>query len=45
MHRMGNPKDIQGLALFLASPAARTITGAEVVIDGGTTLGSRTERR
>lgn len=39
MHRMGRPDDIQGLALFLASPASGYITGEQIVIDGGTTLG------
>lgn len=39
MHRLGQPDDIKGLALFLASPAARFITGAQITIDGGMTLG------
>jgi NAD(P)-dependent dehydrogenase (short-subunit alcohol dehydrogenase family) len=39
MRRIGEPDDIKGLALFLASPAASLITGAQIVIDGGTTLG------
>jgi NAD(P)-dependent dehydrogenase (short-subunit alcohol dehydrogenase family) len=39
MHRMGRPEDIQGLALFLASPASAYITGEQIVVDGGTTLG------
>jgi len=39
MHRLGEPDDIKGLALFLASPAAKFITGAQVVIDGGMALG------
>ena len=39
MHRLGTPEDLQGLALFLASPAARYITGVNVLIDGGFTLG------
>lgn len=40
MHRLGEPADIQGVALFLASPAAKFITGTQVVIDGGMTLGA-----
>jgi len=39
MRRLGQPDDIKGLALFLASPAAQFITGAQIVIDGGRSLG------
>jgi NAD(P)-dependent dehydrogenase (short-subunit alcohol dehydrogenase family) len=39
LKRMASPDEIMGLALFLASPAARYITGAQMVIDGGATLG------
>jgi NAD(P)-dependent dehydrogenase (short-subunit alcohol dehydrogenase family) len=39
MHRMGSCDDVVGAALFLASPAARFITGAEIIIDGGVSLG------
>ena len=39
MHRIGQPDDIQGLALFLASPASQYITGQEIIIDGGWGLG------
>ncbi|HWX85534.1 MAG TPA: SDR family oxidoreductase [Xanthobacteraceae bacterium] len=39
MRRLCEPDDIKGLALFLASPAAAFITGAQIVIDGGMTLG------
>ena len=39
MHRLGTPEDLQGLALFLASPAASYITGVNILIDGGFTLG------
>jgi NAD(P)-dependent dehydrogenase (short-subunit alcohol dehydrogenase family) len=38
-HRVGFPDDIKGLALFLASPASAYITGQEITIDGGWTLG------
>lgn len=38
--RVAKPDDIKGLALFLASPAADFITGAEIPIDGGAALGS-----
>jgi NAD(P)-dependent dehydrogenase (short-subunit alcohol dehydrogenase family) len=39
MHRVGQPDDIKGLALFLASSASAYITGQEIVIDGGWGLG------
>jgi NAD(P)-dependent dehydrogenase (short-subunit alcohol dehydrogenase family) len=39
MHRVGQPDDIKGLAVFLASPASEYITGQEIVIDGGWGLG------
>jgi len=39
LHRIATPEDIQGAALFLASPASRHMTGAEVIIDGGAALG------
>ena len=39
MHRVGWPDDIKGLAIFLASPASAYITGQEILIDGGWSLG------
>ena len=39
MHRVGFPEDIKGLALFLASPASAYLTGQQISIDGGWTLG------
>jgi NAD(P)-dependent dehydrogenase (short-subunit alcohol dehydrogenase family) len=39
MHRVGFPDDIKGLALFLASPASAYLTGQQITIDGGWTLG------
>jgi len=39
MHRVGFPKDVGGLALFLASDAGSYVTGQEIVIDGGLCLG------
>jgi len=39
MHRVGFPNDLDGLALFLASPASDYITGQEIIIDGGLGLG------
>lgn len=40
MHRVGWPKDMAGLALFLSSPACEYITGQQIVIDGGWGLGT-----
>jgi NAD(P)-dependent dehydrogenase (short-subunit alcohol dehydrogenase family) len=39
LRRMAKPNDIMGLALFLASPASSFVTGTQIVIDGGATLG------
>lgn len=40
LHRLGEPDDIKGLVLFLASPASGFMTGAEIFIDGGLALGA-----
>ncbi len=37
--RMGQPEDLVGAALYLASDAARFTTGAVLVVDGGQTVG------
>jgi NAD(P)-dependent dehydrogenase (short-subunit alcohol dehydrogenase family) len=37
LRRLGQPDEIKGLALLLASPAGRFITGAIIPVDGGTT--------
>jgi NAD(P)-dependent dehydrogenase (short-subunit alcohol dehydrogenase family) len=37
--RIAQPADLQGAAIFLASPASSLITGTEIVIDGGRILG------
>jgi NAD(P)-dependent dehydrogenase (short-subunit alcohol dehydrogenase family) len=39
MHRVGFAADIAGLALFLASPASAYLTGQQISIDGGWSLG------
>ena len=39
MHRVGYPEDMAGVALFLASRASDYITGQEIVVDGGQSLG------
>ena len=36
---LGSTDEIQGLALFLASPASTYVTGSQIVIDGGVLLG------
>ena len=35
--RIGDPMDVAGAVVFLASPAASLITGATLLIDGGWT--------
>jgi NAD(P)-dependent dehydrogenase (short-subunit alcohol dehydrogenase family) len=37
LHRIGEPMDVAGAVVFLASPAASLITGATLLIDGGWT--------
>ncbi len=37
--RVGDPRDIADVALFLASDAARYITGQVITVDGGVTVG------
>jgi NAD(P)-dependent dehydrogenase (short-subunit alcohol dehydrogenase family) len=38
-HRVGQPHEIEGVALFFASNASRFVTGAQYNIDGGQLLG------
>jgi NAD(P)-dependent dehydrogenase (short-subunit alcohol dehydrogenase family) len=38
LHRIGEPKEVAGAVVFLASPAASLITGHTLVIDGGWTV-------
>jgi NAD(P)-dependent dehydrogenase (short-subunit alcohol dehydrogenase family) len=40
MHRVAMPSDMAGIALFLASPASSYLTGQNICIDGGMSLGS-----
>ena len=37
LHRVGQPMDVAGAIVFLASPAASLITGHTILIDGGWT--------
>jgi NAD(P)-dependent dehydrogenase (short-subunit alcohol dehydrogenase family) len=37
LHRIGEPMEVAGAVVFLASPAASLITGATILIDGGWT--------
>ena len=38
LHRIGEPSDVSGAIIFLASPAASLITGTTLVVDGGWTV-------
>jgi len=40
LRRIGDPEDVAGAALLLASPAGRFITGQTIVVDGGVTSAS-----
>jgi NAD(P)-dependent dehydrogenase (short-subunit alcohol dehydrogenase family) len=37
LHRVGDPMDVAGAVVFLASPAASLITGDTILVDGGWT--------
>jgi NAD(P)-dependent dehydrogenase (short-subunit alcohol dehydrogenase family) len=37
LHRIGEPMDVAGAVIFLASPAASLISGHTILVDGGWT--------
>lgn len=39
LHQLGTPEDIGYAAVFLCSPGARFITGTQLVVDGGMSIG------
>jgi NAD(P)-dependent dehydrogenase (short-subunit alcohol dehydrogenase family) len=39
LQRIGEPHEIAGAAVFLASPASTYVTGQSIVVDGGSTTG------
>jgi NAD(P)-dependent dehydrogenase (short-subunit alcohol dehydrogenase family) len=39
MQRIGEPEEIAGAAVFLASRASTFMTGQAIVVDGGSTVG------
>jgi NAD(P)-dependent dehydrogenase (short-subunit alcohol dehydrogenase family) len=44
LRRLGEPDDVAGAVVFLCAPAGRYITGQNVVIDGGVTIGGSSAR-
>jgi 3-oxoacyl-[acyl-carrier protein] reductase len=38
--RLGRPEEVADVALFLASPYARWVTGQTIAVDGGQVLGA-----
>ncbi len=42
LRRLGEPRDIAGAAVFLASEAGAYVTGQAIIVDGGVTIGGMT---
>ncbi|MCJ8190527.1 SDR family NAD(P)-dependent oxidoreductase [Sphingomicrobium aestuariivivum] len=40
LRRIGEPEEIAGAAVYLASPASSYMTGQSIVVDGGSTIGA-----
>jgi gluconate 5-dehydrogenase len=40
VHRPGQPKDLEGAIVFLASQASEYVTGQTLLVDGGISTGS-----
>jgi len=38
VRRWGTPRDVAGLAVFLASDAAAYVNGQQIVVDGGLSI-------
>lgn len=39
LHRVQTPREVAGVAVMLAAPAGAFMTGQNVIVDGGTTIG------
>jgi dehydrogenase/reductase SDR family protein 4 len=44
LRRIGEPNDVAGAAVFLASNASEFVTGQTIIVDGGSTIGGTVQR-